>query len=116
MRDIWTGLRLLSGGGRWVATDVLPRTDATICLRADCAFRPERFSREKGIDYKSFVVRHFLIGTAEQWHASPAEDLFTKFRVPMDPILPGLDVVIAVRNVSARPRPFAVSVEGRVLR
>ena len=83
---------------------------------ADHAFRPKRFSRKRGVDYTAFKVRHLLIGGAEQWHESPAEDLFVKFRTAMDPVLVGLDVVLVVRNVSLRPLPFAVSLEGHVLR
>ena len=115
MKQIWTGIRFLSGGGRWVATPVPAGCDSTIEVYADVMFRPERFSREKGIDYSAFVVRQFLIGNEGQWKESPAEDLFTRFRAPMDPVLVGLVVAITVCNVTARPLPFVVSVEGRVM-
>lgn len=113
--SIWTGIRFVSGGSLF-PTNVAPGEEKLISLYAECSFRPERAAREEGIDYSAFVVREIWIGGDSQWHESSAEDLFSKFRAPMDPVLVGLIVQIVVRNASVKPQPFVVSLEGRVLR
>lgn len=92
-------------------------------LKDGKAFRGESAERVEGIDYSAFKIHSVRVGAMLQFHNVfapsnppwPAEDLFKPWDKPLNVMMEGVDLTIALRNVSDEPQRFAVKINGLLL-